>query len=406
MDNITENTRRTIFSGIQPTGSLHIGNYFGAISTWIQLQSDTSVNSILCIVDLHAITVEYDKDILHHNIMKTFATYLASGLSDKSNIIFKQSDVPEHAELAWLLSNVASMGQLNRMTQFKDKSPKNQGEAKIGLFTYPILMAADILLYGTTHVPVGDDQKQHLELARDIAERFNRLYGNILQIPQLQSLIDTPIRIMSLKDGTKKMSKSDSSADSKINLDDTDEMIINKIMKAKTDADSSLIYEEIQHRPEIKNLVYIMGWLTNAMILTPVNQNIMIRTISDNNSKNIMHALAETHSQSIWAKEDFSSLFSKISNQTIREKIICQHYDGLGFAKFKKDLSSLMCNIVGRIRDGDKDLLQGDTESLCIGIDAHMNNPNLVNRLQDGGVRARSIAQKQIRKIKHAMGII
>ena len=259
---------KKIFSGVQPTGNLHLGNYLGAIKNFVTLNNDTENECIFCVVDLHAITVKQDSKELRNNIRETVATFIASGINPKKSIIFNQSQVSAHAEGAWILSCVARMGWLNRMTQFKEKAGKDKEKASIGLYSYPVLMAADILLYDATHVPVGDDQKQHLELCRDIAQKFNNDFevDNFLQVPE--PLIQKEFsRIMSLKDGSKKMSKSELSDLSRINLTDSKDQIINKIKKAKTDPmpmPNGL--QELDERPEAKNLLGIYASLTNTTL--------------------------------------------------------------------------------------------------------------------------------------------
>ena len=248
---------KLIFSGVQPTGEIHIGNYLGAISQFVANQD--KYDSIYSIVDLHAITVWQDPKTIQSQIHHVLSVFIASGLDYEKNIIFKQSSVPQHAELAWLLGCTARIGWLNRMTQFKDKAGKNRENASVGLYTYPILMAADILLYRATHVPVGDDQKQHLELARDIAHKFNVDYA-VDFFPLPEPVMNKNTRIMSLRDGTKKMSKSDTSSYSRILMTDTNDDIKNKIKKSKTDSfkmpsdESSLV-----DRPEISNLINIFS---------------------------------------------------------------------------------------------------------------------------------------------------
>ena len=260
--------KKKIFSGVQPTGNLHLGNYIGAIRNFVDLQNEDQNECIYCVVDLHAITTKQDPIILKKSIRETTAAFLASGLDHKKSIIFNQSLVKSHSEGSWLLSCIARMGWLNRMTQFKEKAGKDKEKASVGLYIYPILMAADILLYDTTHVPVGEDQKQHLELCRDIAQKFNLDFktSNFFKIPE--PLIKKNFsRIMSLKDGTKKMSKSDPSELSRINLNDDKDSIINKIKKAKTDSlpipDS---IEELQKRPEAENLLGIYSSLNNQIL--------------------------------------------------------------------------------------------------------------------------------------------
>ena len=259
---------KKIFSGVQPTGNLHLGNYLGAIKNFVSLQKDKQNNCIYCVVDLHAITVKQDPKVLKKNIRETTATFVASGLNPKESIIFNQSMVPSHSEGAWLLGCIARMGWLNRMTQFKEKAGRDKEKASVGLYIYPILMASDILLYDTTHVPVGEDQKQHLELTRDIAQKFNLDFDckDFLTAPE--PLIQKNFsRIMSLKDGTKKMSKSDSSDQSRINMTDNKDLIVSKIKKAKTD--SAKLPEndkDINNRPELKNLYGIFSSIQNQTL--------------------------------------------------------------------------------------------------------------------------------------------
>ena len=257
---------KKIFSGVQPTGNLHLGNYLGAIKNFVELNNDNLNKCIFCVVDLHAITVKQDPKELKKNIRETVATFIASGIDPKKSIIFNQSGVAAHSEGAWILSCVARTGWLNRMTQFKEKAGKDKEKASVGLYSYPVLMAADILLYDATHVPVGDDQKQHLELCRDIAQKFNNDVGveDFLKVPE--PLIQKEFsRIMSLKDGSKKMSKSELSDLSRINLVDDKDQIINKIKKAKTDPLAMpKNIKELEGRPEAQNLLGIYTSLSNA----------------------------------------------------------------------------------------------------------------------------------------------
>ena len=259
---------KKIFSGVQPTGNLHLGNYLGAIKNFVDLNNEVKNECIFCVVDLHAITVKQNPRELRNNILETVATFIASGIDPIKSIIFNQSKVPAHAEGAWILSCIARMGWLNRMTQFKEKAGKDREKASVGLYSYPVLMAADILLYDATHVPVGDDQKQHLELCRDIAQKFNNDFEkeNFLQVPE--PLIQKHFsRIMSLKDGSKKMSKSEISDLSRINLTDDKDQIINKIKKAKTDPmPMPKTVSELEERLEAKNLIGIYASLTNSNI--------------------------------------------------------------------------------------------------------------------------------------------
>jgi len=259
---------KKIFSGVQPTGNLHLGNYLGALKNFVDLNNDKENECIFCVVDLHAITVKQDPKKLKNNIRETVATFVASGIDPKKSIIFNQSGVVAHAEGAWILSCVARMGWLNRMTQFKEKAGKDKEKVSIGLYSYPVLMAADILLYDATHVPVGDDQKQHLELCRDIAQKFNNDFemNNFLQVPE--PLIQKEFsRIMSLKDGSKKMSKSELSDLSRINLTDNKDQMVNKIKKAKTDTlPMPKTIKELHERLEAKNLIGIYASLTNSTL--------------------------------------------------------------------------------------------------------------------------------------------
>ena len=263
--------KKLVFSGVQPTGSLHLGNYLGALKNFVDLQKNNEC--IYCVVDLHAITVFQDPKELRDNILETTAAFLASGLDQKKSIIFNQSSVSGHAELAWILNCVARIGWLNRMTQFKDKAGKDREKASVGLYIYPNLMAADILLYKSTHVPVGADQKQHLELCRDIAQRFNNDFKkNIFPIPE--PLIQKNIsRIMSLRDGTKKMSKSDESSYSRIDLKDSADEIVKKIKKAKSDSlpiPESL--SELDSKPEALNLLNIYSDLNKSTLEKTLNE--------------------------------------------------------------------------------------------------------------------------------------
>ena len=266
--------RKKIFSGVQPTGNLHLGNYLGAIKNFVALQNEKDNECVYCVVDLHAITVKQDANILKDNIRETTAAFLASGLDYKKSIIFNQSLVPAHAEVSWILGCIARMGWLNRMTQFKEKAGKDKEKASVGLYIYPILMASDILLYDATHVPVGEDQKQHLELTRDIAQKFNLDFDckDFLTAPE--PLIQKNFsRIMSLKDGTKKMSKSDSSDQSRINMTDDKDLIVSKIKKAKTD--SAKLPEndkDINNRPELKNLYGIFSSIQNQNLGSTIDE--------------------------------------------------------------------------------------------------------------------------------------
>ncbi|QYO65444.1 tryptophan--tRNA ligase [Leptolyngbya sp. 7M] len=249
--------RERIFSGAQPTGQLHIGNYLGALKNWVELQDD--YESIFCIVNLHAITLPQDPASLRKATLDLARIYLAAGVDPAKSTIFIQSDVPQHAELAWTLSCIARMGELERMTQFKDKGKGNTERAGVGLFTYPILMASDILLYQTDLVPVGQDQKQHLELTRDLAERFNRDYGETFKVPE-PYIPKAGASIKSLQDPEKKMSKSDENANGSIFLLDDPDTITKKIKRAVTDSGTDITFDET--RPAITNLLTIFQLLT------------------------------------------------------------------------------------------------------------------------------------------------
>ncbi len=249
--------KKRIFSGAQPTGSLHIGNYLGALRNWVDLQND--YESFYCIVNLHAITLAQDPATLKQKTLDLARIYLAAGIDPEVSTIFIQSDVAEHAELAWILSCIARMGELERMTQFKDKGKGNRERAGVGLFTYPILMASDILLYQTHLVPVGKDQKQHLELSRDLAERFNRDYGKAFEVPE-PFIPPVGANILSLQDPAKKMSKSDDNPNASIFLLDDPDTIAKKIKRAVTDSGTTIVFDET--RPAIHNLLTIYHLMT------------------------------------------------------------------------------------------------------------------------------------------------
>lgn len=264
--------KNRILSGVQPTGNLHLGNYLGAIKNFVKLQKDYECYFMLA--DLHSITVFQDPKQLRENIIETAAVFLACGLDPKKNVIFCQSSVAGHSELAWIFNCVARIGWLNRMTQFKEKAGSNKEKASVGLYSYPTLMAADILLYRATHVPVGEDQKQHLELCRDIALKFNNDFNckDFFTLPE-PIITKEVARIMSLKDGTKKMSKSDESEASRINLTDSEEDIIQKIKKAKTDNDLIPDAEsKLVDRPEARNLINIFSILNGSTIEKTLKQ--------------------------------------------------------------------------------------------------------------------------------------
>ncbi len=289
--------KQRVFSGVQPSGNLTLGNYLGAIKNWVGLQD--SHETIFCVVDLHAITVWQDPDVLRDATREVAAGMIASGIDPKKSIIFNQSQVSAHAELAWIFNCVARMGWLNRMTQFKEKAGKHKERASVGLYVYPDLMAADILAYQATHVPVGADQKQHLELTRDIAQKFNSDYG-VEFFPEVEPLIfGEATRVMSLRDGTAKMSKSDPSENSRINLTDDRDLIAKKIRKARTDSEplpGSM--DELEGRAEAKNLI---------------------------------------------------NIFAALSGRKAGE--VCSEYEGQGFADFKGDLADLSVEVLGPITE-------------------------------------------------------
>ena len=334
--------KKRIFSGVQPTGNLHLGNYLGAIKNWVNLQND--ISSIFSIVDLHAITVPQEPLKLKSSTHEVAAAIIASGIDIDKSILFNQSSVKEHSELAWILNCVCRIGWLNRMTQFKEKAGKNKENATVGLYGYPVLMAADILLYKSTHVPVGDDQKQHIELARDIASSFNNMFTSdneedFFTLPEPQ-IIGEAKRVMSLRDGTKKMSKSDASDASRINLTDTKEEISNKIKKAKTDPHplpSTL--QELKDRPEAHNLL---------------------------------------------------SIYSSLSDQTL-EKVL-KEFSGRGFSYFKPKLIDLAVETLNPISLEMRNLLK-DTNQ----IDKILKN---------GAQKAREIAEPVLRDIKNLVGFV
>jgi len=264
--------KKRVFSGVQPTGNLHLGNYLGAIKNFVDLQN--KFECVYCIVDLHAITNRQDPKELKSNILETIASFIASGLNSEKNIIFNQASVAAHSELAWIFNCVARIGWMNRMTQFKEKAGVNKENASVGLLVYPSLMAADILIYKATHVPVGEDQKQHLELTRDIAKKFNNDFRCDNYFPIVEPLIPKEIsRVMSLRDGKKKMSKSEDSDQSRINLKDDKDLIDQKIKKAKTDnASVPSKINELKNRHEAANLISIYSSIKNVSVDKVLNE--------------------------------------------------------------------------------------------------------------------------------------
>ena len=316
---------KRVFSGVQPTGTLHLGNYLGAIKNFVELQEN--YNCIYCVVDQHAITVDQNPSELRLSILEVLASFIAAGVDYKNQIIFQQSSVPAHSQLAWVFNCVSRIGWLNRMTQFKDKAGKNRENVSVGLMVYPNLMAADILAYLATHVPVGDDQKQHLELSRDIAQKFNNDFG-VEYFPQPEPLIyGNATRVMSLRDGTKKMSKSDPSDFSRILLTDENDSISSKIKKAKSDSelipDSS---KDLQTKPECMNLINILSACLNQSV-----------------------------------------------DQTL------QNYSGKEYSMLKKDLAENLVQIIGPIRDEIKNLLNNKDELDLILKDGTQKAANIAN---------------------------
>ena len=264
--------KKLVFSGVQPTGNLHLGNYLGALKNFVSLQKEMSC--IYCVVDLHAITIFQKPDQLRNSVLETVASFLATGIDPNKSIIFNQSAVSGHAELAWILNCISRIGWLNRMTQFKDKAGSDKEKASVGLYIYPNLMAADILLYKATHVPVGADQKQHLELSRDIAQKFNNDFNCKDFFPLPEPLIPKNIsRVMSLRDGTKKMSKSEESDYSRINLKDSADEISKKIKKAKSDSDQIPDnLKDLENKPEALNLINIYSEISKINLDKALNE--------------------------------------------------------------------------------------------------------------------------------------
>ena len=332
---------KRIFSGIQPTGNLHIGNYLGAIKNWIKLQEED--DCIYSIVDLHAMTVPNNLLDIKNSTLEVAAAVIASGIDPKKSILFNQSNVPQHTELAWVFNCIARIGWLNRMTQFKEKAGKKKDNATVGLFSYPVLMAADILLYKATHVPVGEDQKQHLELTRDIASSFNTTFNKSLdqdffRLPE-PIILGPAKRIMSLRDGKSKMSKSDISDGSRINLMDDRDQIHLKIKKAKTDQfpipDN---IDDLDNRPEALNLI---------------------------------------------------NIYASFSNKSVKETL--QQFSGKGFSQFKESLSDLIINEISPITKEMKHLMN--------------NKDEIIKILIDGSFKAQEIANEVLIDIKKIIGI-
>ena len=338
---MSDQSKDRVFSGVQPSGSLHIGNYLGAIKNFVNLQND--YDSIFCIVDLHAITVWQDPKLLHENILDVAAAYISAGIDPKKATIFVQSQIPSHAELAWILNCVSRIGWLNRMTQFKEKAGKNRENVSVGLYVYPNLMASDILLYHSNLVPVGDDQKQHLEITRDIAQKFNNDFKNnggenFFPLPE-PMILPIASRVMSLRDGLKKMSKSDSSEMTRIEISDDNDLINKKITKAKTDSlpmPSNI--NELEQRPELNNLINIYSSFSGTNISVVVNE-----------------------------------------------------FDGKKLSDFKSDLSNIIINEMEPIRDKFFEL---------------KNNKDYLNEiLNEGMIKAKEKSDPVIREVKSIVGL-
>tara|TARA_B100001123_G_scaffold278714_1_gene310445 strand:+ start:85 stop:1095 length:1011 start_codon:yes stop_codon:yes gene_type:complete len=333
--------KKRVFSGVQPTGNLHLGNYLGAIKNFVNLQNE--FECVYCIVDLHAITNRQEPKELKSNILETIATFIASGLNPEKNIIFNQASISAHSELAWVFNCVARIGWMNRMTQFKEKAGVNKENASVGLLVYPNLMAADILIYKATHVPVGEDQKQHLELTRDIAKKFNNDHNCKDYFPLVEPLIPKEIsRVMSLRDGKKKMSKSEDSDQSRINLKDDKDLIDQKIRKAKTDNDP--IPSEIdglKNRAEAKNLISIYASLNNTKLKD------VLKEFGGKNFSTFKSKLSESIIERIYPMgleikkllKDENYLYTVLENGAKRADFIAKNnlkeiYDILGLRKF------------------------------------------------------------------------
>ena len=336
-----------VFSGVQPTGNLHLGNYLGAIKNFVSLQNNHEC--IYCVVDMHAITVKQDPKILKNNILEVAASFIAAGINPEKSIIFAQSQVSAHAELAWIFNCVARLGWLNRMTQFKEKAGKNRENASAGLYTYPVLMAADILAYHATHVPVGDDQRQHLELARDIAQKFNNDF-NIDYFPITEPVImGAATRVMSLRDGKNKMSKSDVSDYSRLNLTDSIDDISNKIRKAKTDP---------LPLPDLDAL---------------------------DDKENFKEEIINSRAEAV----NLLNIYSALSNETTKK--VVEKFVGKQFSDFKKELNEVAVETLAPITTEMRKLLEDKTY--------------LTGIIKDGGNRANIIAQPIIIKVKDIVGL-
>jgi len=333
--------KKRVFSGVQPTGNLHLGNYLGAIKNFVNLQN--KFECVYCIVDLHAITNRQDPKTLRSNILETIASFVASGLDPEKNIIFNQASVSAHSELAWIFNCVARIGWMNRMTQFKEKAGKDKENASVGLLVYPNLMAADILIYKATHVPVGEDQKQHLELTRDIAKKFNNDFKCGEYFPIVEPLISKEIpRVMSLRDGKKKMSKSEESDQSRINLKDDKDLIDQKIKKAKTDNDP--IPSEInglKNRHEAENLISIYASLNGIEVAKVLSEfgGKNFSTFKGKLSESIIEKICPIGNEIKKLLKDKSNLNKILENGAKRANLVAKGnlkeiYEIIGLTKF------------------------------------------------------------------------
>ncbi|MEP1383218.1 MAG: tryptophan--tRNA ligase [Paraglaciecola sp.] len=331
-------TKPIVLSGCQPSGQLTIGNYIGALRQWVNMQDDH--DCLYMLVDLHAITVRQDPKALHQACLDGLALYVACGISPQKSTIFMQSHVPEHTQLGWIMNCYAQMGELNRMTQFKDKSAKNVSNINSGLYTYPALMAADILLYQANQVPVGDDQKQHLELTRDIATRFNNLYGNTFTVPE-PFIPDFGARVMSLQDPTKKMSKSDDNVNNFVGLLEDPKKVAKKIKRAVTDSDEQArIYFDIKEKPGVSNLLTLLSCATNQSVdsLVPEYEGKMYGHLKTDVADAVVallepiqekfHALREDQAELDKIMKSGAEKASERASKTL-EKV----YDAVGFIK-------------------------------------------------------------------------
>tara|TARA_B100001123_G_scaffold8840_1_gene10945 strand:+ start:99 stop:1109 length:1011 start_codon:yes stop_codon:yes gene_type:complete len=333
--------KKRVFSGVQPTGNLHLGNYLGAIKNFVNLQN--KFECVYCIVDLHAITNHQDPKELKSNILETAASFLASGLNSEKNIIFNQASVAAHSELAWIFNCVARIGWMNRMTQFKEKAGANKENASVGLLVYPNLMAADILIYKATHVPVGEDQKQHLELTRDIAKKFNNDFNCNNYFPIVEPLIPKEIsRVMSLRNGKKKMSKSEDSDQSRINLKDDKDLIVQKIKKAKTDNDPiPLEINELKNRDEASNLISIYASINGIEVAKVLKEfgGKNFSTFKSNLSESIIDKICPIGEEIKKLLKDKTYLNKILTNGSERADLIAKNnlkeiYEIIGLTKF------------------------------------------------------------------------